>query len=257
MGSVHASRRLLGGSHAPRTQRASGAGRSRTRAPSVEPAGEEQKRRARLRFWGRAARALSPAPPPASNGRPSPLPCPPLGRAKWRPRHKMAAGPGHERAMTENTKGAVDPLPPAQRCWPELPFGGCRGQPSSDTGASSRPHRHTPGFPPAAPRAHNRRAVPLCGRCLCSSKSPLSRRRLRKGTKLERTERRTPAGPPCPLGTPLGCGKGAPLRGLRSRSFACHHRDRTGGIKERLSEDKVRPGSRASPHQYFGSHVES
>lgn len=187
-----------GVSHAPRTQRACGAGHSTTGAPSVEPGGEEQKRRARLCFWGRAARALSPAPPPVSNGRPSPTALPPLGRAKWRPRHKMAAGPGHQRAMTENKKGAADPLPPAKPCWPELPFGGCRGQPSSDTGASSRPHGHTPGFPPTAPRVYHRRAVPLCGRCRCFSKSPLCRRRLRKGIKLERTERGTPAGPPLP-----------------------------------------------------------
>lgn len=130
MGSVHASRRLFWVSHATRIQRASGAVRKR-RAPSVEPGGEEQKGRARLCFWWGEARALSPAPPPATTAAPPPPPFPPLGRAKWRTRHKMAAGPGHKRAMTETKKAPRTPCPQHDRAGPSFLSVAVRGQPSS------------------------------------------------------------------------------------------------------------------------------
>lgn len=146
MGSVHASRRLFWVSHATRIQRASGAVRKR-RAPSVEPGGEEQKGRARLCFWWGEARALSPAPPPASNGRPSPTALPPT-----RPREMADEPQNGSRARSQagddrNKKGALDPLPPARPCRPELPFGGCQGPALLGTGAPSRPHGHTSAFP--------------------------------------------------------------------------------------------------------------
>lgn len=146
------------------------AGRSRAGVPSLQPRGQEQRGRTHRRApRAGESRALSLTLP----HRPAPL-----RGAKWRPGHKMAAEHGHRRALT-HTKQAPDPLPPAVPCQPERPFGGCQAAPSvrrSPTAIFSLPR-------PAA-AVHNP-AAPLCGRCLYSSKGPLSRRHLGKAKRKE------------------------------------------------------------------------
>lgn len=55
------------------------------------------------------------APPPLLRGQRPPLPRrpAPLGGAKWRPRHKMAAGHGHERVLAETKQAPWSPSPGA------------------------------------------------------------------------------------------------------------------------------------------------
>lgn len=62
---------------------------------------------------GEPGRGRRPAPtPPRAASAPPPSSCP-LGGAKWRPRHKMAAGYGHERALAETKQAPRSPSPGA------------------------------------------------------------------------------------------------------------------------------------------------
>lgn len=103
------------GVHTPRATSAPRAGRERARGRSFQPRGEEQRRPTRLRDRRRegspGAAAYPPPPPPPAAAAPPPAPCL-LGGAKWRPRHKMAAGYGLERGLTETKKKKKAPRIP-------------------------------------------------------------------------------------------------------------------------------------------------
>lgn len=164
------------------------------------PEAKNKRDAASLCFWWGEARALSPAPPPASNGRPSPTALPPLGRAKWRTRHKMAAGPGHERAMTETKKAPRTPFPQHNRAGPSFL--------SVAVGAS--PPRHWRAV--AAPRPYFGLPTPphplplgstIDARCLCTG-APFGLPNypspggayVKRGKTVKNSG--TPAGPPLP-----------------------------------------------------------
>lgn len=101
---AHASRRLFGGFTRPRAHP----------GQSLSPTPRTRRRRTKGTRWlalprGQPRRCRQPRPARAGRA-PPPPPCP-LGRAKWRPRHKMAAGPGRERAQTETKRAPRTPAP--------------------------------------------------------------------------------------------------------------------------------------------------
>lgn len=111
------------GVHTPRATGAPRAGRKRAPGRSFQPRGEEQRRPTRLRDRRRegspGAAAKPPPPPPQAAAAPPPAPCL-IGGAKWRPRHKMAAGYGLERALTETKQTPRIPYPQHSRSSPSF-----------------------------------------------------------------------------------------------------------------------------------------
>lgn len=169
---AHASRRLFGGFTRPRAHP----------GQSLSPTPRTRRRRTKGTRWlalprGQPRRCRQPRPARAGRA-PPPPPCPP------RPREMAAAPQNGSRARSRagadrDKKGAANPCPHHSRASHSFPLI------AAGAGPSPRPCSGLPAPPAGCPSSHHQRGL-CAGAAFALPKPPFSRKRLRKGVKLQK-----------------------------------------------------------------------